>query len=198
MILHVIIHFFEPVECVTPSECHSVMSDSLRPHGLYSPWNSPGQNTGVGSLSLLQGIFPTQGWTQVLCIVGAFFTSWAMRSLAEWLLSGPRFPLCKMRGWARRFWWWGGQFFLCSSPGTIFSHSSASMSPGRTVDAGHVVYGRGPQPFSGIRDRFRGRQSFHGLGLGGGMVSGWFEHTVFIVYFISTVTTSAPPQIFRH
>ena len=37
------------------------MSDSLRPHGLYSPWNFPGQNTGVGSLSLLQGIFPTQG-----------------------------------------------------------------------------------------------------------------------------------------
>ena len=28
---------------------------------LYSPWNPPGQNTGVGSLSLLQGIFPTQG-----------------------------------------------------------------------------------------------------------------------------------------
>ena len=27
------------------------------PHGLYSPWCSPGQNTGVGSLSLLQGIF---------------------------------------------------------------------------------------------------------------------------------------------
>ena len=43
------------------SESRSVVSDSLRPHGLYSPWNSPGQNTGVGSLSLLQGIFPTQG-----------------------------------------------------------------------------------------------------------------------------------------
>ena len=40
---------------------HSVVSDSLLPHGLHSPWNSPGQNTGVGSLSLLQGIFPTQG-----------------------------------------------------------------------------------------------------------------------------------------
>ena len=26
-----------------------------------SPWDSPGQNTAVGSLSLLQGIFPTQG-----------------------------------------------------------------------------------------------------------------------------------------
>ena len=37
------------------------MSDLLQPHGLYSPWNSPGHNTGVGSLSLLQGIFPTQG-----------------------------------------------------------------------------------------------------------------------------------------
>ena len=37
------------------------MSDSLQPHGLYSPRNSPGQNSGVGSLSLLQGIFPIYG-----------------------------------------------------------------------------------------------------------------------------------------
>ena len=43
------------------SESRSVVSDSLRPHGLYSPWNSLGQNTGVGSHSLLQGIFPSQG-----------------------------------------------------------------------------------------------------------------------------------------
>ena len=43
------------------SESHSVVSYSLRPHGLYSSWNAPGQNTGVGSLSLLQEIFPTQG-----------------------------------------------------------------------------------------------------------------------------------------
>ena len=43
------------------SESPSVVYDSLRPHGLYNPWNSPGQNTGVGSFSLLQGIFPTQG-----------------------------------------------------------------------------------------------------------------------------------------
>ena len=40
---------------------HSIVSNSLWPHGLFSPWNSPGQNTGVGSLSLLQGIFPTEG-----------------------------------------------------------------------------------------------------------------------------------------
>ena len=37
------------------------MSDSLWSHGLCIPWNSPGQNTGVGSLSLFQGIFPAQG-----------------------------------------------------------------------------------------------------------------------------------------
>ena len=43
------------------SESRSVMSHSLQPYGLYSPWNSLGQNTGVGRLSLLQGIFPIQG-----------------------------------------------------------------------------------------------------------------------------------------
>ena len=43
------------------SESHSVLSDSWWPHGLYSPWNSPSQNTGIGNHSLLQGIFPTQG-----------------------------------------------------------------------------------------------------------------------------------------
>ena len=39
---------------------------TLQPHGLYNPWNSPGQNTVVGSLSLLQGIFPTQESNQGL------------------------------------------------------------------------------------------------------------------------------------
>ena len=39
----------------------AVVSNSLPPHGLYTPGHSPGQNTGVGSLSLLQGIVPTQG-----------------------------------------------------------------------------------------------------------------------------------------
>ena len=46
---------------VKRSESRLVVSSSLQPHGLYSPWNSPGQNTGVGILALLQGIFPTQG-----------------------------------------------------------------------------------------------------------------------------------------
>ena len=43
------------------SENCSAMTDSLGSHRLYSPWNSPGQNTGMGSRSLLQGILPTQG-----------------------------------------------------------------------------------------------------------------------------------------
>ena len=46
---------------ISERESCSVVSDSLRPHGLNNPWNSPGQNTGVGSHSLLRGILPTQG-----------------------------------------------------------------------------------------------------------------------------------------
>ena len=65
------------------SESLLVVSDALRSHGLYSPWNSPGQNTGVGSLSLLQGIFPTQ----VSHIAGRFFTSWATREDLERILA---------------------------------------------------------------------------------------------------------------
>ena len=45
---------------------HSVVSDSLQPHGLKPPrlvclWDSPGRNTGMGCYFLLQGIFLTQG-----------------------------------------------------------------------------------------------------------------------------------------
>ena len=60
----------EEVDLVTKpppqSESRSAMSDSLEPHGLYRPWNSPGQNTGVGSLSLLQQIVPNQESNQGL------------------------------------------------------------------------------------------------------------------------------------
>ena len=52
---------------------HSVVSDSLQPHGLYSPWNSSGQSMRVGSCSLLQGIFQTRNWTQEtsFCLQGS-------------------------------------------------------------------------------------------------------------------------------
>ena len=53
------------------SVSHSVLSDSLRPHGLQPikllcPWDSPGKNTRVGCHFLLQGVFPTQGLNQGL------------------------------------------------------------------------------------------------------------------------------------
>ena len=43
------------------AQSHSVVSDSLRPRGLYSPWNSLGQNTGVAKLFLSQGDLPNPG-----------------------------------------------------------------------------------------------------------------------------------------
>ena len=56
-----LIYFFSLREYFeSESKGHSVVSDSLWPHGPYSAQNSPGQNTGVDSLSFLQGIFPTQ------------------------------------------------------------------------------------------------------------------------------------------
>ena len=51
-----------PLSLSAVSESCSVVSNSLRPHGLCTPWNSPGKNIGVGGLSLLQGIISTQGW----------------------------------------------------------------------------------------------------------------------------------------
>ena len=58
------------------SESHSIVSDSLGPHGLYSPGNSLGQNTGGDSLSLPLGSSQTRDQTQVSHIAGRFFTSW--------------------------------------------------------------------------------------------------------------------------
>ena len=59
---------------------HSVVFDTLRPHGLKSlpgssvHADSPGKNTGVGCRALLQGIFPTQGSNPGLPIADRFFT----------------------------------------------------------------------------------------------------------------------------
>ena len=66
-----------PICC--PCVSHSVMSDSLQPHGLQPPrllcpWNFPGKNTGMGCHSLLQGIFPTQELNSgLLNFAGRFF-----------------------------------------------------------------------------------------------------------------------------
>ena len=67
------------------SESCSVVS-TLRPHGLYSPWNSLGQNTGVGSLPFSRGSSRSRDRTQISRIAGRFFTSWAMREARPWHL----------------------------------------------------------------------------------------------------------------
>ena len=71
------------------------MFDSLQPHGLYSSWNSPGQNTGAGSLSLLQKILPTQGFNPGLlhCRQILYHLSHQESLCVEKSVSmGPRFP----------------------------------------------------------------------------------------------------------
>ena len=82
-------------------ESHSVVSDSLWPCGLYSPWNSLGQNIEMGSCSLLQGIFPIQGLKpgllhcrQILYLLScqgspgliwAFSKNWPVSSITSYL-----------------------------------------------------------------------------------------------------------------
>ena len=82
------------------SESHSVVSDSWWPHGLYSPWNSPGQNTGVGSLSLLQGIFSTQGSN-----TGLLHCRWILYHLtireAQEILKWVAYPFSSGYSWPR-------------------------------------------------------------------------------------------------
>ena len=97
------------------SESRLVLSDSLWPHGLYSPWNSPGQNTGVDSPSLLQRIFPTQGSNPGLPhgrqILYQLSHQGSPRIL-EWVTypfsRGSSFP----RNWIGVFWIAGGFFTI--------------------------------------------------------------------------------------
>ena len=84
------------------SESCSVMSYSLQPHGLYSPWVSPGQNAGVGSCSFLQGIFSTQGLNP-----GLLHCRWILYQLShqgsprklEWVA----YPFCSRSSWSRNW-----------------------------------------------------------------------------------------------
>ena len=61
----------------------TLSKNSLQPHGLCSLRNSPDQNAGVGSLSLLQGASQPRNQTGVACIAGGFFTNRAIREAPE-------------------------------------------------------------------------------------------------------------------
>ena len=60
-ILFIFCWSFKSILHIEWSESRSVVSHFLWPHGVHSPWSSPGQNIGVGSHFILQGIFPSQG-----------------------------------------------------------------------------------------------------------------------------------------
>ena len=81
---------------VKESESCSVLSNSLQPHVLYSPLNSPGQNTGVGRLSLVQESPLPRNWTGVSCTAGGFFTNWAIRE-AHYVSNFFSFTLLPLR-----------------------------------------------------------------------------------------------------
>ena len=76
------------------------MSYSLQPHRLYSPWNSSGQNTGVGGLSLLQEIVPTQGLN-----LGLLHCRWILYQLSHKgsprILEWVSYSFCSGSSWPR-------------------------------------------------------------------------------------------------
>ena len=78
------------------SESCLVLFVSLQPHVLYSSLNSPGQKTGVGSLSLLQGSLQPRNWTGVSCTAGGFFTNWTIRE-AHYVSNLYSFTLLPLR-----------------------------------------------------------------------------------------------------
>ena len=91
------------------------MSDSLRPHGLYSSWNSPDQNTGVGSLSLLQGIFPTQGLNPGLLHCRRILYQLSHKGSPK-ILEWVAYPFSRGSSWPR------GQTGVCCIAGRFFTN----------------------------------------------------------------------------
>ena len=78
--------------------------DSLWPHGPYSPWDSPGQSTGVGSRSLLQGIFPTQGQNPGLPHCRRILYQLSHQGspqIQEWVACHFTSGSCQCRSWTR-------------------------------------------------------------------------------------------------
>ena len=108
------------------SESHSVVADSLQPHGLYNPWNSPGQNTGVGSLSLFQGIFPTQESNP-----GLPHSRWILYHLShkgsprilEWVAYSFSRGSFQPRNWTRASCIAGGLFWSTLVSAFLYPHS---------------------------------------------------------------------------
>ena len=109
---------------VKVSESHSVLSDSAIRWTIYSPRNSPGQNTGVGNLSLLQEIFPTQGLNPSLPHCRQILSHRGSPIILEWVV----YPFSSGSSWPRNptgVSWIVGRFFTnwAIREATFFSES---------------------------------------------------------------------------
>ena len=113
------------------------MSDSLWPHGLYSPWNSLGQNTGLGSLSLPQGIFQTQGSNP-----GLLHCRWILYQLSHQgsprILEWVAYPFSSGSSWLRN------QTGVSCIAGGLFTNWAIREAPGPQKDSAKVFYKRSP------------------------------------------------------
>ena len=105
----------------------SVMSDCLWPHGLYSPWTSPGQNTEVGSLSLLQGIFPTQGWNPGVLHCGQILYQLSRKGSPT--LGESDTNMWKQSPQQKCRWWWFLQRERITPMARLFQASLVLMLP---------------------------------------------------------------------
>ena len=144
IILSVLLHMFKPLKSVWKVDmtCHLrsdglisssvkvtlVVSDSTTPWSIYSPWNSPGQDTGVGSLSLLQGIFPTQGSNPGLLHCRQILYQLSHQG-SPGILEGVVYPFSRGSSWPRN---WtgvsciaGGLFTNWAIIGTLCSMSQS-------------------------------------------------------------------------
>ena len=83
-----------------------------------SPWNSPGQNTGVGSHSLLQGIFPTQGSNP-----GLLHCRWILYQLSHREVHKQVSQNVNCRIWVVSLWVFMIKFFQLSCMFGIFHNS---------------------------------------------------------------------------
>ena len=141
-----------PLEWMCVCVSRSVVSDSLRPHELYStrllcPWNSPGKNTGVDCHSLFQRIFLTQESNPGLLYHRQILYRLSYREvLLEWipvgiLVQDVGSSACRLSHGTGRTWWkqwdpsarpWGsrrGTGGCCSSASTHSAWAAPAPPP---------------------------------------------------------------------
>ena len=157
------------------------MSNSLQPHGQYSPWNSPGHNTGVGNLSLLQGVFPTPRSSLGLLHCRRILNQLSHKGSPR-ILEAVGYPFC--RGSSQPRAWTGvsciaGGFFTNwatrETPKWSGNHSvmSSSLRPGQNTGVGSLSPLWGISPTEGLNpDLPHGRWILYQQSYQGSKVSG--------------------------